>query len=112
MTTCTQIGPETEEPQRLPHELLMSSCGRSIAHRAGCAAALILALVSLPAATVRAAELQILAGGGIAGPLRELAAQAAIAAKAKEGEAAKAFIAYLMTPGAMTVIKARGMNPG
>ena len=34
-----------------------------------------LALVLSPSATVQAAELQILAGGAMAGPLRDLAAQ-------------------------------------
>ena len=37
---------------------------------------------------------------------------AAVAADTKEAEAAKAFIAYLRTPAAASVIKAKGMQPG
>ena len=37
---------------------------------------------------------------------------AAVAADTKEAEAAKAFIAFLQTPAAAAVIKAKGMNPG
>jgi len=36
----------------------------------------------------------------------------AVAANAKEAEAAKAFITYLTTPAAIAVIKARVLNPG
>lgn len=43
---------------------------------------------------------------------QEVVFTAGIAANTKEVEAAKAFIAYLRTPAAMAVIKARGMNPG
>lgn len=37
---------------------------------------------------------------------------AAVAAKAKDAQAAKAFITFLKTPAAAAVIKAKGMNPG
>jgi molybdate transport system substrate-binding protein len=43
---------------------------------------------------------------------REVVYAAAIAANTKEPEAAKAFISYLMSPAAATVIKAKGMTPG
>jgi molybdate transport system substrate-binding protein len=43
---------------------------------------------------------------------QELLFTAAVAANSKEADAAKAFIAYLKTPAATTVIKARGMMPG
>jgi molybdate transport system substrate-binding protein len=56
-------------------------------------------------------------GVELAGPFpaelqNDLVFTAAIAADTKEAEAAKAFIAFLQTPAATTVIKARGMNPG
>ena len=37
---------------------------------------------------------------------------AAVAVDSKETEAAKAFIAFLTTPGAAATIKAMGMQPG
>jgi molybdate transport system substrate-binding protein len=43
---------------------------------------------------------------------QEVVFTSAVAANAKEAEAAKAFIAYLTTPAAAAVIKAKGMNPG
>jgi molybdate transport system substrate-binding protein len=43
---------------------------------------------------------------------REIVLSAGIAANSKEPEAAKAFVAYLMSPAAIAVIKAKGMNPG
>ena len=43
---------------------------------------------------------------------REVVYAAAIAANSKEPETAKAFITYLLSPPAMAVIKAKGMNPG
>jgi molybdate transport system substrate-binding protein len=43
---------------------------------------------------------------------QEVVFTAAVAANAKEAEAAKAFITYLTTPAATAVIKAKGMNPG
>ena len=43
---------------------------------------------------------------------QEVVFTAAVAANAREAEAAKAFIAYLATPAATAVIKAKGMNPG
>ena len=43
---------------------------------------------------------------------REIVYGAGIAANSKEPEAAKAFVAYLMSQAAIAVIKAKGMNPG
>ena len=43
---------------------------------------------------------------------QEIVFTSAVAANAKQAEAAKAFISYLRTPAAATVIKAKGMNPG
>jgi molybdate transport system substrate-binding protein len=43
---------------------------------------------------------------------QEVVFVAAVAANAREAEAAKAFINYLATPAATAVIKAKGMNPG
>ncbi len=56
-------------------------------------------------------------GVELAGPLpaelqNDLVFTAAVAADTKEAEAAKAFIAFLQTPAATAVIKAKGMNPG
>lgn len=56
-------------------------------------------------------------GVELAGPFpadlqQELVFTAAVAADTKEAEAARAFIAYLKTPAAAAVIKARGMEPG
>jgi molybdate transport system substrate-binding protein len=56
-------------------------------------------------------------GVELAGPFpaelqQELVFTAAVAADTKEAEAAKAFITYLKTPAAVTVIKAKGMEPG
>jgi molybdate transport system substrate-binding protein len=56
-------------------------------------------------------------GVELAGPFpaelqQELVFTAAVAADTKEAEAAKAFIAYLKTPAAAAVIKAKGMEPG
>jgi molybdate transport system substrate-binding protein len=53
----------------------------------------------------------------IAGPFpadvqREVVYAAGVAANSKEPEVAKAFVAYLMSPPAIAVIKAKGMNPG
>ncbi|HEV8096334.1 MAG TPA: substrate-binding domain-containing protein [Burkholderiales bacterium] len=42
----------------------------------------------------------------------EVVYTAAVAASTKEAEAAKAFIAYLTTPGAAAVFRVKGMNPG
>lgn len=42
---------------------------------------------------------------------QEIVFTAAVAAETKEAEAARAFIAYLTTPAARAVIKAKGMNP-
>ena len=42
----------------------------------------------------------------------ELVYTAAVAANTKQTEAAKAFIAFLMTPAAAAVLKAKGMSPG
>ena len=43
---------------------------------------------------------------------QEIVYAATVAANTKEAEAAKAFIAYLTTPAAIAVIKAKGMAPG
>jgi molybdate transport system substrate-binding protein len=56
-------------------------------------------------------------GVELAGPLpadlqQELVFTAAVAAEAKEADAAEAFIRFLTTPAAAAVIKAGGMNPG
>jgi molybdate transport system substrate-binding protein len=56
-------------------------------------------------------------GVELAGPFpaelqQELVFAAGIAADAREAAAARAFIDYLTTPAAASVIKARGMNPG
>ena len=56
-------------------------------------------------------------GVEIAGPFpaelqNDLVFTSAVAADTKEVEAAKAFIAYLKTPAAAAVIKAKGMEPG
>ena len=53
----------------------------------------------------------------LVGPLpaeiqRELVYQAGLSASSKEPEAAKAFIAHLMSPASAAVIKSKGMNPG
>jgi molybdate transport system substrate-binding protein len=42
----------------------------------------------------------------------ELVYTAAVAANTKQTEAAQAFIAFLMTPAAAAVLKAKGMSPG
>jgi molybdate transport system substrate-binding protein len=56
-------------------------------------------------------------GVELAGPFpaelqQELVFTAAVAADSKQADAAKAFIAFLETPAAIAVIKAKGMNPG
>ncbi len=43
---------------------------------------------------------------------REVVYVAGVAGNSKEPEAAKAFLAYLMSPPAIAVIKAKGLNPG
>jgi molybdate transport system substrate-binding protein len=43
---------------------------------------------------------------------REVVYAVGVAANSKEPAAAKAFVAYLLSPPAMAVIKAKGMNPG
>ena len=43
---------------------------------------------------------------------QEVVFTAAVAADSRDAEAAKAFIAYLTTPAAMAVIRAKGMTPG
>jgi molybdate transport system substrate-binding protein len=43
---------------------------------------------------------------------REIVYTAGVASNARDQEAAKAFIAYLMSPAAAAVIKAKGMTPG
>jgi molybdate transport system substrate-binding protein len=56
-------------------------------------------------------------GVELAGPFpadlqQDLVFTAAVAADTKEAEAAKAFVTYLKTPAAASVIKAKGMEPG
>jgi molybdate transport system substrate-binding protein len=56
-------------------------------------------------------------GVELAGPFpgelqQDLVFTSAVAADSKETDAAKAFIAFLTTPAAAAVIKAKGMNPG
>ena len=53
----------------------------------------------------------------VAGPLpaalqREVVYTVGVATNSKEPEAAKAFVTYLRSPAATTVIKAKGMSPG
>jgi molybdate transport system substrate-binding protein len=43
---------------------------------------------------------------------REVVYATGVGASPKEPEAAKAFIAYLMSPAAGEMIKAKGLNPG
>ena len=42
---------------------------------------------------------------------REVVCAVGVASNSKEFEAAKAFVTYLMSPPAIAVIKAKGMNP-
>jgi molybdate transport system substrate-binding protein len=56
-------------------------------------------------------------GLDLVGPLpaevqQEVIFTAAVAANTKEAQAAHAFIAYLKTPAATSIMKAKGMNPG
>lgn len=56
-------------------------------------------------------------GADIVGPFpaelqQELIYPAALAVDTKQGEAAKAFIDFIMSPAAAAVVKARGMSPG
>jgi molybdate transport system substrate-binding protein len=53
-----------------------------------------------------------LAGSFPAELQQELVFTATVAADSKDADAAKAFIAFLATPAAIAVIKAKGMNPG
>jgi molybdate transport system substrate-binding protein len=53
-----------------------------------------------------------LAGSFPADLQQELVFTAAVAADSKDADAAKAFIAFLATPAAIAVIKAKGMTPG
>src|SRR5665213_4166941 len=53
-----------------------------------------------------------LAGSFPAQLQQELVFTAAVAADSKQADAAKAFVAFLATPAAIAVIKAKGMNPG
>ena len=62
-------------------------------------------------------NVMIAPGVDLAGPFpaelqQELVFTSAVAADSKEADAAKAFIAFLTTPAAAAVIKAKGMNPG
>jgi molybdate transport system substrate-binding protein len=62
-------------------------------------------------------NLLIAPGVELAGPFpaelqQDLVITAAVAANAKEAEAAKAFIDFLKTPAAAAVFKAKGVNPG
>jgi molybdate transport system substrate-binding protein len=53
-----------------------------------------------------------LAGSFPAELQQELVFTSAVAAESKQAEAAKAFIAFLTSPAAASVIKAKGMTPG